>query len=321
MGDSNKNSKFASAINEVLRWSNLDPMERVSVLEGFRQVWRRSVIDSYGHQPEKMEEFFQQGDAAFQQLSKVLKLLNLPTPDVNRLLKEAEKAFKEKDFQKSVDFFQVAEKYKVLKDTDHWISFGTAHFHIGNLDEVQRCAEEALKLAAENVKAMVLIGLVALGRKQFTKAKEIFEHAKKLRPDSSTIIRYLEATDSKIKYAIRELPLADVEVSGPKADPRKTNPAAKRRWVRRPCNYQMTVNDFDQMTALSARVRSLSAGGCLIDDSPIPETFSFSLDLGNGKSIQGTGKRIYTNPRNQIGIVFEALNPQDQDLIQRKLMV
>ncbi len=317
MGNSNKYSKFASSINEILRWSTLSPLERVSVLEGCRDLWRKSVIESFGNQPEKIEELFQQGDSAFQQLSKILKLLNLPAPDPDKVLKEAEQAYKAKDFHRATDSYAVAESQKVLHSAEQWINYGTANFHIGNLDEVSRCAKEVLRISPENIKALVLTGLVALGKKQFIKAKEIFEYAKRLRPDSSTIIRYLEATDSKIRFSNREVALEVKTEVGP----RTSNPSFKRRWVRRPCNYQMTINDFDQMTALSARVRSLSAGGCLIDESPVPEVFSFSLELGNGKSIQGTGKKIYTNPKNQIGILFEALNPQDQDLIQRKLMV
>jgi len=317
MGDSNKQFKFIGGVNEMLRLANLGAMDRLAVVESFREAWRKSVIESYGHQPEKMEEYFLQGDSAFQQLGKVFKLLSLPTPDRNQLLQEAEQAYRQKEFQKTVDFLTVAERQNAVSSAEQWIIYGTAHFHLGNLDEVQRCAESALKISAENVKAMVLIGLVALGRKQFTKAKEVFELAKKLRPDSPTIVRYLETTESKIQVSNR----TSASLSKAEPDPRQAKPEEKRRWVRRPCNFQMTINDFDQMTALSAKVRSLSGGGCLIDNLPVPEVFSFSLDLGRGKSIQGTGKKIYTNPDHQIGIQFEALNPEDQDLIKRKLMV
>jgi hypothetical protein len=81
------------------------------------------------------------------------------------------------------------------------------------------------------------------------------------------------------------------------------------------------VNAFDQMTALSARVRSLSAGGCLIDEMPVPEQFSFVLDLGNGKQVEGEARKIYTNSLRQVGLRFDSLSLDQQDLIHHRLML
>lgn len=303
-------------VDEMIVLANLNSLDRVAVIEQLRDSWRKKVISQFNGQPEKIEEIFSNGDLAFQQLSKVLRALSLPEKSAEEAvasmaLEQADRSFREKNYSEAYRLYaEVMERGQVLS-ADSLAIAGTAAFYIERLDAAESLAGKALALESENIKATVLKGLVAYSQKKFDRAKMFFEKAIRLKPDSPTILRYKQAAEEKASKS-------DSQISQAGAHAAKS---FKRRWARRACNLEMMVNDFDQMTALNAKVRSLSAGGCLIDDLPVPEVFAFCLDLGNGKAIQGTAKKIYTTKNRQIGIQFEGIQPRDQDLIQRKLMV
>ena len=152
----------------------------------------------------------------------------------------------------------------VKLDSDQYIEFGMAAFYLERFDYADRLATEILSQGSENVKGLLLKGLTLYGQKKFSEAKRTFQKAKALRPDSPTIVRYLKAAEDQvqdqnqqIKTQATEYAVVNVPDSVLESD---SAAAAKRRWPRRTCNFEMIVNDFDQMTALAAKVRSLSAG-------------------------------------------------------------
>lgn len=309
-------SSGVSFIDQVLEWTRSDSLARLEMIEQLRERWREEVTGKFAGQPEKLEEIFSQGDSAFQQLSKVFRILSVPADEKSlKILEFAEQDFKNKDYLKALKKFNEAFHLKVKMTVGQMVEAGMAAYYLDQLEEAEKWAHRARSLDSEIVQALLLTGLICYAQKDFEKAKEIFDRAQRLKPDSPTIVRYLRAVEDKLHSPTGSGALAadkDIKTKGGKC---------KRRWLRKPCNLQMTVNAFDQMTALSTRVRSLSAGGCLIDEMPVPEQFTFVLDLGNGKSVEGEAKKIYTNSRRQVGLRFESLSLDQQDLIHHRLLV
>jgi tetratricopeptide (TPR) repeat protein len=309
-------SSGANFIEQVLEWARSDSLARLEMIEQLRERWREDVTHKFTGQPEKLEEIFSQGDSAFQQLSKVFRILSLPPDEKSlKILEFAEQEFKNKDYSKALKNFNEAFQLKVKMSVGQMVEAGMAAYYLDQFQEAEKWAHRARSLDSEIVQALLLTGLICYAQKDFEKAKEIFDRAQRLKPDSPTIVRYLRAVEDKLR------PPPEAGTLASDKDTKTKDKKCKRRWLRKPCNLQMTVNAFDQMTALSARVRSLSAGGCLIDEMPVPEQFSFVLDLGNGKQVEGEARKIYTNSLRQVGLRFDSLSLDQQDLIHHRLML
>src|SRR5690606_13043772 len=96
--------------------------------------------------------------------------------------------------------------------------------------------------------------------------------------------------------------------------------AFKRKWTRKRVSLDIVVIDHESMASYTYQVKSLSAGGALIEGGVIPEEFSFSIDLNAKTRIHGTAEKIYNASEDKAGIIFKAIDPAQQDLINSHLI-
>lgn len=95
--------------------------------------------------------------------------------------------------------------------------------------------------------------------------------------------------------------------------------AARRRWRRKPVFHQMMCNAYDQLFAQNVKVRSLSAGGCLVEAPELPKEFNFSLFLDKNQQVQGYAEVIYKKSDTLWGVKFTEISPEAEDVINTRV--
>jgi len=120
-----------------------------------------------------------------------------------------------------------------------------------------------------------------------------------------------------MRYFVHAFAIAELDL--PVDRPTSTN-RFKRRWARRKVRLPMHIHDFTDVSLVKAEVVSMSAGGCLISlETEPPDEFNFSLDL-DAHSINGLGKRVYTEGSKKFGVRFDGLSSRDEDLLNKYII-
>lgn len=305
---------YAEFFTRLLGVSKQSSMDRLVGIEGLRDYWRSLVVEKYGMVPDLLEEKLSEGDEAFQSLNRIVKMLSLPDDNLAPIdwAVRGRDLLKEKEFEKSFQAFKKSIAQSV-PDVETLTLAGTAALHCGRLDYAEEYADQALLIDDKSLRATMLKGLVLYNQNNFERAIQYFESGQEINPSSKTVSRYLDQANEQLKLQ------NDNASFNSTSDPR-----AKRRWVRRPCELNLVINDHEQMWPISMKVKSLSAGGCLVElpeEFKLAEEFSFELELGSHKGrIHGSGRKIYATDGRVAGIRFCELSPDHEDRINQQVI-
>lgn len=304
---------FVTSFMDVLsRASQQDVGELIAKL---KDSWRTEAIRLFQSSPMQLEEKIGAGDEALDLIARAMKLMKLPqeSASVVEWMKEARQNFDAKKYKAAFQCFQKAIVTETPTVDDLCVA-STSAFHVGNLDYAEEYSGQALLIDPFEVRALVLRGLVSLKKEELETAKEYFERARRLEPSSNTVIRYIELADEKILESKKKSSAVSKLSGGSQIG------AFKRKWTRKRVSLDIVVIDHESMASYTYQVRSLSAGGALIEGGVIPDEFSFSIDLNSKTRIHGTAEKIYSASDDKAGIVFKAIDPAQQDLINSHLI-
>lgn len=296
--------------------ASLDPVERLQGTERIRELWRSEAIAVFAAAPDDLEEKLSEGDEAFQSFQRLMKMLSLPSSAVEPKAwsKKAEELLREKKFEKAFQAFKRAIAQEDVTDAETLTLAGTAALHCDRLDYAEEYADQALLIEPECLRATMLKALARYNQQDYPSALELFEKAQSISPESQTIVKYLEQTREQLKLESQNASFNTT-----------SDPRAKRRWPRKPCRLELVINDPETMWPMSLPTKSLSAGGCLVelpkDGYRLADEFNFELELGSTHGrIHGTARKIYVNEGKEAGIRFCFLAPNQEDLINQRVI-
>lgn len=300
----------------IFEWLRLDPLAQKASLDRARELWRAQVVESLAEAPDQMEAKLLEGEEAFQSFYRLRKMLALPEQKAEAVDWKARalQYFQGKDFQNAFEAFRKAIA-QAIPDVETLCLAGTAALHCHKFDYAEEYADQALLIDSESDRATMLKALVLFNLKDFDSALSWLQMAKRLRPESETVLHYIQKTQEEIQS------LRDSHAGFNSS----SDPQARRRWRRRRVRFEFIVNDHSSMLPRQLFTKSLSAGGCLVDvtneSETLPEEFNFELDLGPGMGrVYGTAQQIYSNSDEEVGLRFVELNPQDEDRINQRII-
>lgn len=177
-----------------------------------------------------------------------------------------------------------------------------------NANQVMKYCRELIYRNPSHSRALILMGALYFQQESFEKSAQCFRKLLEKQPQNQIARDYLQ----KMRR--------DFSSSKPSVVKRSSS-RARRRWRRKPVNHSMMCNSFDSLFAQDVRVRSLSAGGCLIQADSPPKEFNFSLMLQNKQPVRGYARLIYQKDQKHWGVKFEHLSPREEDLINLHLAV
>ncbi len=164
-------------------------------------------------------------------------------------------------------------------------------------------ANSILVLSPDHPQAYVIRALLFREKGEWRSALENIEKANQLKPQSEAIEKYR----TQILKEIASTPSS--ELMG----------VLRRKWIRGPATGLMLVNDHMTSGYLTFKLKSLSAGGCLVEGADaLPSSFQFSLCIdGDPERIWGEGSKLYDVQGKQIGIAFRDISKRNQLKIDR----
>lgn len=311
-----------NSLIEIFR--KIDDENIEDLIDRLRIAWRKEVVRLHHKNPRNMEAKMTEGEEALSLLHRAFRMLKV-SEDSTALedpMEEARRHFEEKNYHQAFKYYQIGMDQR-QPSIDELCFAGTAALHIQKLDYADEFAEQALMRNSFEWRALVLKGLIRFNEGVFQEAKNYFERANRLEPNSKTIIRYLNMSKERLAFYNPSSSVdteQEVDTAKKKAsNVIQPNEQARRRWFRRPIQLPMTVSDYEQMMASTYKVKSLSAGGALVLGENLPDEFHFSIDLNQQVRIEGRAKKIYTVNNREFGVLFEGLNPEQQDKINHHL--
>lgn len=270
--------------------------------EAFRRAFQK-----FRAKPDELERRVHEVESAFTQLSQVKRILSEPVaaPETGpmQILDRARKQFKEKKFLEAVSSCEEAISLGMMTE-EAYLLCGSSALYAKDHNRADYWASLVLKLNAGNPHALVLKAMTIKGR-DATQALAYLEQALRLRPDSSVIKSYRDQVLLLLKK--------------PQAVHRTDPFGFKRKWLRAKLSRAIQINDFATSVIYPFKTVSLSAGGCLIAGTDLPEQFQFTLDLQNAGKIWGRGQRAYDVDKRYTGIRFLDLNRADESRIDHEV--
>lgn len=317
-------------LDTFLSFNKLDSKEREEVIHEIEDCFRRETLYLLHEDPKALEKKLTEADEAFSLFRKVLNLLDLPRKKRSSvdLMQEAHRMFEQKDYEEAFSLFQKAVVSSQPTVMDLCIA-GTAALHCNKLEYAEEYAEQALLKSPTEVKALMLRGVVHFKRGMYLEALPYFEKAKTLEPGSNTAIKYFKQTFERVTDLKRQnresiyvtnVDQPPVEQRVAELDRANNGGIAKRKWYRKAVYYDMAVSDYSSMAAYTVKVRSLSAGGCLVEGAELPTEFNFNLDLGAYGQVSGLGKKIYCTKTGRTGVRFIGLSHKEEDFVNQHLL-
>lgn len=283
-----------------------------SRLSEFKVIWRQRVVRQQGLQPQLVESSIKKGEEAFSLLSRAIQLLRLKNEKIvaSDWLSRAATAFHSQDYVEALRLYERA--FLNQPPNLEALSFAaTSALRIQALDKAEFYLEQAMEINSFDVKVLVLSGLLCMEKQKFAEAGRHFKTALTLEPGSEKIKAYLAKADR----LVAETP----SVAQKNSKPLSKRINKRRQWIRKPVQVQLIINDFESVAPTTFGVSSLSAGGALVEGL-VPDEFRFVLSLSDKDQIYGQAKRIYSVNSEQSGILFEGLNPDEQDLINHYVL-
>lgn len=289
-------------------WLELPDEQFAEILDSLRKQWMEDVHRSFKSSPSALERKLTEAEEAFSLFYRIKRLLSLPLKPAEEVdwMQKAREDFRAKRYSEALGNFQKAIATGV-PSPDDLVLAGTCALYAGRLDYAQSFADQALRIDENEIQALVLKALACYRKEDFKESYAYLLKARSIREDHPAVLKCFPLVERALS--------APVEVKS-----RESDVKLKRRWLRKRVNYHLVVNDYEQLSAMTVRVCSLSAGGCLIDSNYVPEQFDFILEMDGGKQVSGTARRIYETELKQIGLRFLNLNPRDEDLINQHLV-
>lgn len=224
--------------------------------------------------------------------------LDLKTPStMSPKIEKARALFKDKQFKEALELY---EEYFSLESpkTEDLVSMGTAALYSGDIVAADKYANRAIVSSPNDFRALMLKGAIFFGEGAYIRALPYFMKAKKIQPDHPVLNRYCNLTEQNLS----------MESSAPKT-------AKNRRWKRRQVKGNLVVSDYSSMQSVSVQLKSLSAGGALVEAHDLPDEFNYSLEIPGQSRINGLARKIYHSGDGKFGVRFIDLSPEDEDLI------
>jgi len=306
-----------NSLIEIFR--KIDDENIEDLIDRLRIAWRKEVVRLHHKNPRNMEAKMTEGEEALSLLHRAFRMLKV-SEDASTLIdpmEEARRHFENKNYLQAFRCYQSG--MEVRQPTIDELCFaGTAALHIKKFDYADEFAEQALMRNSFEWRALVLKGLIKFNEGILQEAQNYFERANRLEPNSKTIIRYLSMTKKRLGFYNPSSVTGKSQTSAA-SNVIQPNERAKRRWFRRLTQLPITVSNFEEMTATTYKIKSLSAGGALVLGESLPDEFHFSIDLSPQIRIEGRAKKIYTVNNKEFGVLFEGLNPIQQDQINHHL--
>ena len=100
-------------------------------------------------------------------------------------------------------------------------------------------------------------------------------------------------------------------------------PEERRRTPRYPFVADTEVRDDASGTTVKTRTRELSLYGCYVDmDNPLPAGTPITIKINTaGRSLEGSGKVVYSTPKDGIGVTFLDVSVQSRIVLKEWLVV
>lgn len=309
-------SSFQEQLKEFLE---LSPEQQSEILNPTLQLWRSEVIDQFHKDPNQLKQKLDDCEEAFRQLATTLQMVRSSKSEQELVdwISIGKAELQNKQFQKALASFQKAMVSKKQPSLELLTLAGTAALHCKEYSEAEVYAEQAISMEPNNIKAIMLKGLIHYSRKEFEIALQVFERALNLKPESAAIKKYYRLA----KNYVQADPLSQ-SMQGFTSLTSIVDPTERREFPRAKVSLEVTVNDFENMTSAVTRAISLSASGCLLEASeiPIPEEFNFSIDLGDMKVVHGYARVARRLDDNSVAIQFETISPESQELINSRIV-
>jgi tetratricopeptide (TPR) repeat protein len=277
---------------------------RQRLVDAFQQIVKANDHDRL-EAFEKLKQWYLQTGQADQVFHKIFSDLTQGFHKLHELLPK-------EDFQTLTGAYRKRDYINVLKILEAMnpgqmiltdLEMGAdAAYATQNESLVHLYTDRILARQPAHFRALLLKGGNFYRQKNYNEAKIYFQKILDLQPQNKIALEYLERLQ---KYSFNQ-----------------TTPmgAARRRWRRLPVNHSMTCNSYEKMYAQEVRVKSLSAGGCLIEADELPSEFNFSLVLDRNSQVQGYAKVIYQKGNRHWGVRFMEISPRDEDAINNSLV-
>lgn len=304
-------------IAQLQEFFSHDDIVQKGVIDQIQNTWRREMIDVFHKNADLLKKKLDESDIYFEKLKENLQLLRetkVEKPSIDWVQK-SRTHLQAKEFRPALECAQKVITESKSPDLDLLVLAGTAALHCKEFSEAEIYAEQALMADRDNVKAVMLKGLIHYAKKEFEIALQVFERASVLRPESAAIKKYLKLAASYLNTD----PIGR-DAQGFLSMTNIVDPSERREFARVDTKLELTINDFESMTSLVVKTISLSAGGCRTEKATLPEEFHFSLDLGDGKVVHGYAKKAHVNKEGEVGVRFTTISPEDQELINTRII-
>jgi len=99
-------------------------------------------------------------------------------------------------------------------------------------------------------------------------------------------------------------------------------PQERRRTPRYPFIADAEVHDDASGTTVKTRIRELSLFGCYVDmDNPLPTGTPITIKINTaGRSLEASGKVVYSTPKDGIGVAFLDVSVQSRIVLKEWLV-
>lgn len=324
----NETKRSESLLKEAIRILIDSPeKEIVEACKAVKKEMLKDVVGSEAIESLEVSSRIREMEDAFTQFTRIRKLLKDKSEDFadevqeelrqqeeqtkrQQLIEQGKSYFQAKDYEKSLHYFEEAMVSRQLASEDVLLSAATAAFYAKRLAVSQEYVEEVLFRKPNDPQALVLKALIFSEREKYEYALELLTKAKKLKPDSKLIDIYLTRTVGKLRKLSKVKNLSK-QATGVNED----SPELLRKWKRAPIAGVVRVNTMESGLVTTYPLLSLSAGGCLIDATNLPNEFQLSIELKDGSNFWAWGNKVYSVGGSSTGVAFRQISREDEKLI------
>jgi tetratricopeptide (TPR) repeat protein len=215
-----------------------------------------------------------------------------------KILESAKRYFHDKNYREAIEICEHAIANGCFSE-ELILLCGTSALYEKDLESASRHADAILDANFNNSQALVLKAL-AIRNRDPQRALALLDRALRFNPQSNVIQEY--------RYRILNRMYDQTTLNLTEAFQHT------RKWIRAKMARDIQIpglpNAFDMLKTVS-----LSAGGCLVEATDLPERFQFTLNLKETGTIGGTAALSYVEKNRYSGMRFVDLSSRQQGKI------